>query len=247
MEHQTRIDATRAAVSYLAERATTSGTTRVPNTPAWTVAEVATHVGWALAFWRHMMDSAPDDPTARDRALADTPPFPSGLGPDEFLGLVDPIFEHMATDEHAECYVSMAGGPGTLGLWARHALSEIGVHRMDVEAALGEPNQITVDEARDAVGYVAEFVLPSFRRMAGEDPGPLTVEPTTADGEVLESHIIDSAGPNAALVRGPASQLLLALWGRPHHGVEVRHGSERTWRSWLELPTRTFQFASDDE
>ena len=32
----------------------------------------------------------------------------------------------------------MAGGPGTLGLWSRHALSEIGVHRMDVEAALGE-------------------------------------------------------------------------------------------------------------
>ena len=246
MDHRARIDATREAVSFLAERSVTNTDARVPNTPAWTVADVATHVGWALRFWRHMMDSAPTDATARDRALAETEPFPSGLAPDEFLALVDPVFDHMAADEHAECYVSMAGGPGTRGLWARHALSEIGVHRMDVEAALGEPHQITLDQARDAVSYVTHFVLPSFRRMADEDPGSLTIEPTGANGEVLDSHTITSANENAALVRGPASDMLLALWGRPHRGIEVREGREQVWRSWLELPTRTFQFASDD-
>lgn len=246
MDHQARIDATRAAVRYLAERSDTHGATRVPNTPAWTVAEVSTHVGWALLFWRHMMDSAPDDSTARDRALADTPPFPSGLSPDEFLDRVDPIFDHMAADEHAECYVSMAGGPGTRGLWARHAFSEIGVHRMDVEAALREPHQVTIDQACDAVSYVAGFVLPSFRRMAGEDPGSLTLEPTGANGEILDSLTITSASPTAALVRGPVSEVLLALWGRPHRGVVVRDGDPHTWQSWLELPTRTFQFALNE-
>ena len=247
MDHQTRIGATRAAVRYLAERATTDGTARVPNTPAWTVAEVSTHVGWALTFWRHMMDSAPTDSTARDRALADTPPFPPQLGPDEFLDQVDPIFDHMAADEHAECYVSMAGGPGTRGLWARHALSEIGVHRMDVEAAVGEPHQITIEEARDSVNYVARYVLPSFRHMAGEDPGSLTVELTGANGELLDCYTIASANQNAAIVRGPASQMLLALWGRPHRNIEVRDGNNTTWESWIDLPTRTFQFASDND
>ena len=246
MDHQARIEATRTAVRYLAERAVTHGTTRVPNTPAWTVAEVSTHVGWALWFWRHMMDSTPDDPTARDRALADTPPFPAGLAADELLDQVEPVFAHMAADEHAECYVSMAGGPGDRGLWARHALSEIGVHRMDVEAALGEPHLITIDQARDAVRYVATFVLPSFRRMAGEDPGRLTLELTGGNGEILESLSINSGSPSAALIRGPVSQMLLALWGRPHQDIEVRDGDAQTWRSWLELPTRTFQFAADD-
>ncbi len=246
MDHRARIDAARAAVRYLAERAVTHGTVRVPNTPAWTVAEVSTHTGWALWFWRHMMDAAPDDSTARDRALADTPPFPSGLGANEFLDQVEPVFDHIAADEHAECYVSMAGGPGTRGLWARHAMAEIGVHRMDVEAALSEPHELPVDQAGDAVGYVADFVLPSFRRMAGEDPGSLTLEPTGPQGEILDSHTIGSASERAARVRGPASQMLLALWGRPHHDVEVRDGDQDTWQSWLELPTRTFQFASND-
>ena len=246
MDHEARIEATRGAVGYLATRAVTHGSARVPNTPAWTVGDVATHVGWALWFWRHMMDSEPDDSTARDRALAGTPPFPTGLDADEFLDRVEPVFAHLAADEHAACYVSMAGGPGTRGLWARHALSEIGVHRMDVEAALGEPHQITIEQAHDAVSYVAAFVLPSFRRMAGEDPGPLTLELTGANGDVLDSLSIPSASSSRAIVRGPARQLLLALWGRPHRDVEVRQGDVHLWRAWLELPSRTFQFASND-
>jgi uncharacterized protein (TIGR03083 family) len=246
MDHESRIEATRAAVRYLAERAATHGSTRVPNTPAWTVGEVATHVGWALWFWHRMMDCAPDDSTARERALAETPPFPPDIDPEEFDRRVEPVFAHLAADEHAACYVSMAGGPGTRGLWARHALSEIGVHRMDVEAALDEPHGITVAEAHDAVDYVAGYVLPAFRRMTGDDPGTLTLEPTGADTEVLGSISVASASRGEAVVRGPVREILLALWGRPHTAVDVRDGDPDIWRTWRELPGRSFQFASKD-
>ena len=246
MDHEARIGAVRAAVRYLSERAVTHGSTEVPNTPAWTIGEVATHVGWALWFWRHMMDSAPDDPTARERALAQTAPFPSDLDPEQFADRVEPVLSHMAADEHAPCYVSMTGGPGTRGLWARHALSEIGVHRMDVEAALGEPHGITTDEGHDAVDYVATWVLPAFRRMTGEDPGALTLELTGPDTAIIDSISIASTASGRAVVRGPAGQLLLALWGRPNSDVEIRDGDPGVWRAWNELPSRSFQFASED-
>lgn len=246
MDHEGRIGATRDAVRYLSEHAATHSRTQVPNTPAWTVGEVATHVGWALLFWRHMMDSTPHDPTSRERALAETPPFPPDLHPDEFSNRVEPVLAHMAADEHAECYVSMAGGPGTRGLWARHAMSEIGVHQMDVEAALGEPHKITVGQAHDAVDYVATFVLPAFRRTTGEDPGALILEFTDTNSEVMSSISIESASSGEAVVRGPVREILLALWGRPHDDVDVRHGDADIWRSWLEQPGRSFQFAQKD-
>lgn len=246
MDHQARIGTIRASVRYLSERAVTHGSTGVPNTPAWTIGEVATHVGWALSFWRHMMDSAPDDQTARDRALAETAPFTPGLDSEQFVERVEPVLAHMSADEHAQCYVSMTGGPGTRGLWARHALSEIGVHCMDVEAALGEPHGITTDEGHDAVDYVATWVLPSFRRMTGEDPGALSLELMGPDAEIVDTLSIASEAPGSAVVRGSTSQLLLGLWGRPHQGVEVRDGDSGVWQTWTELPSRSFQFAPDD-
>lgn len=246
MDHDDRIDSVRSAVRYLSERATTHGTTQVPNTPAWTVGEVATHVGWALWFWRHMMDATPKDQTARDRALAETPPFPPDLDPDRFAELVEPVLAHMSADEDAECYVSMTGGPGSLGLWARHALAEIGVHRMDVEAALGEPHAINPDESRDAVGYVTGCVLPAFRRMTGEDPGSLTIQLLDPAGDLVDTIEVASDGPGDAVVAGPAQQLLLALWGRPHTDVHVLEGDPAVWHTWNDLPRRSFQFAAQE-
>ena len=246
MQHLDRIDSVRGTLRFLADRSHTRGDARVPNTPAWCVSDVATHVGWALTFWRHMMESAPDDETSRDRALAETPPFPPGLTVDDYLARAEPILAYMAGDEHAACYLSMAGGPGTLGLWSRHALSEIGVHRMDVEAALGEAYGMSLDEAVDGAGYVAGFVLPAFRRMVGEDPGALTVELTDDAGLVVATLRVRSEADRVAVVRGPAVQALLALWGRPHQDVAVESGDADVWTAWRDLPTRAFQFAPKD-
>ena len=44
----------------------------------------------------------------------------------------------------------MTGGEGTAALWAWHAASELGVHRLDVEATLGHDHSLTDDQALDA-------------------------------------------------------------------------------------------------
>lgn len=244
-DHHRRIEVVRSMVRDLAERAVSDGSVRVPNTPAWTVGEVATHVGWALTFWRHMMDSPPDDSTARDRALAGTPPFPSNLGPDEVMDRIEPVLSYLADGEDIECYVSMTGGPGTRGLWARHALAEIGVHQMDVEAALGVPHSLSPESAADAADYVATAVLPAFRRMTGEDPGALVIE--LSDGAGPVTICVDSGvAADPVTIRGPGQQVLLALWGRPHSDVDVIGGDPAVWAAWQSLPSRSFQFASED-
>lgn len=62
-----------------------------------------------------------------------------------------------------ECYFSMTGGPGTTAMWAWHAAAEIGVHRLDVEAALGHDHAMTVDESVDAATYVATYFMPAMQ------------------------------------------------------------------------------------
>ena len=132
-----------------------------------------------------------------------------------------------------------------MGLWAWHAASELGVHRLDVESALNHDHAITDKQAGDAVAYVCQIVSPAMRQATGEDPGTVTIHlDTTEDPPDPVRITSDNAGQ--VTVRGRPVQVLLALWGRPHHGISVVDGDAGIWNRWQHLPSTAFQFGTWD-
>lgn len=239
-----RLATARAVIDYVTERSADEMSRPVPNCPGWTVYNAAVHVGRACAFWEHMMASPPDDTSARDRALAAIAELPTGVEPAQLAAWGHSAMDVIEAGDDRECYFSMTGGPGTFSLWAWHAASELGVHRLDVEAALGCEHQLSELEAVDSAAYACTYFMPAMRRAMDDDPGRLRVELVGANGSVVGDATIDSGGPASATVRGPATQILLGLWGRPHSGVEVVAGEAGVWDGWRGLPGRSHQFGT---
>lgn len=244
LSHDERVTVARSAVDYLTGPTRTEMTRPVPNCPGWTVYNAAVHVARSCVSWEHMMGCAPDDATARDRAAAARETLPSGVEPAELHGWCRSLLDVVAGQETRPCFFPLTGGAGTIGLWGWHAASELGVHRLDVEAALGHDHAITDLEAADAVSYVCDIVSPAMRRAAGEDPGTVDIELVSATGEPIDQATVESDTARRVAVRGPAVQVLLALWGRPHRAVNVTAGDAQVWTRWQQLPATAFQFGT---
>ena len=176
LTYERRLDVARGAIDYIVGRSAEEMTRPVPNCPGWTVYNAGVHIGRACRFWEQMMGCTPDDATARDRALEMMQGLPSGVAPAELGRWAHAAIDVMAEEEHRECYFSMNAGQGDTGMWAWHAASELGVHRLDVEDALGHSHSITPDEAVDSAVYACTYVLPTMRGVVGEDPGRLRAE-----------------------------------------------------------------------
>ena len=85
--------------------------------------------------------------------------------------------------------------------------------------------------------------MPAIRRAAGEDPGRVTLELLGTDRAQIGAVELASEAAGHAIVRGPATQVLLAMWGRPHIDVDV-NGDASVWTRWRELPGEVYQFGT---
>lgn len=245
LTYEKRLALAHEAIDYLMGRTDDEMTQPVPNCPGWTVRNAAVHVGRVGVFWEEMMGCSPDDSEARNRALVTLQGLPEGVGMEQLASWAHASIDAVSDDPERECFFSITGGPGNAGLWAWHAATEIGVHRLDVEAALGTPHSITPEEAADGVSYAAAFFLPAFRAAAGEDPGRVDIELTDA-GAGHSNIQVESAGKASVKVRGSSLQVLLALFGRPHADVESVDGDRNVLDRWLALPGENYQFGTWD-
>ncbi len=242
--HAERLASARAAVDYITGRTAAEQERPVPNCPGWTVYHAASHVGRVAIAWSEMIASPPEDPASRERGYATSAEQPAGAPMADLASWAHAALDRLDGDTDRRCYFSMTGGEGTVDLWTWHAASELGVHRLDVEDALGQPPGLTDDEAVDAVTYTSRFFLPAMRRVTGVDPGALHLQmETTGDGPDV---VISSETSASATVVGPPTQLLLAVWGRPHTGVTVVDGDATVWERWRALPGEAFQFGAWD-
>jgi len=207
------------------------------------VYNAAVHVGRGSVIWHRTLECAPGDPTARDVALAAGEGLPSGVEPAELARWAHAALDAMSVDEARSCFHHhAAGGAGTLGMWAWHAASEFGVHRIDVEQALGHELSMTDEQAADAVSYVCGFVLPAMSRVTGENPGVVEIELQIDRPQRLRL----GDGPSGDVtVTGRPVEVLLALWGRPHSGVDL-DGDTAVWDRWRQLPGIALQFGAWD-
>ena len=245
LSHDERLETARAAVDYITGRSASEQQCPVTNCPGWTVYNAASHVGRVAIAWEEMITSTPDDADSRRRGYERSGLQPEGTAMSTLRSWAHSALNRLADDVHRQCYFSMTGGEGTVALWTWHAASELGLHRLDVEAALGQEHSMTARHALDAATYTCEFFLPAMRRALGQDPGALTVRLESDDGRVGVA-TIGSATLNSATVEGPAVDVLLALWGRPHVDVRVTDGDPVVWEGWQSMPGKAFQFGTWD-
>lgn len=244
LDHAARIAAARGAIDYITGRSGQELTRPVLNCPGWTVYNAASHIGRVAIAWEEMITATPDDPESRTRGYARSAEQPEGAPVADLAAWAHAAIDHLVEDLDRRCYFSMTGGEGTAALWAWHAASELGVHRLDVEAALDHDHGQTDAQALDAATYTAQFFLPAMRRVTGTDPGRVTARLAGGDG-VVRDVTVESEAAAQVSIEGPSTQVLLALWGRPYVDVAV-DGDLGVLEAWRALPGESFQFGTWD-
>jgi uncharacterized protein (TIGR03083 family) len=193
---------------------------RVPGCPEWTLRDLAQHLGRVQRFWSVVVRAGEsDEPPSRD-VIVD--PEPSGELLEWFAESTRMLLAalgEVGPDAPSWTWWSTSDALQTSGAVARHQVEEAAVHAYDAQETIGKPEPIP---AAIAVDGVAEFLLVAF---GSEGPwphrparvafaaveGPSWVLDLTADGAKLDPA---AGGEPVATVRGPASDILLALYGR---------------------------------
>jgi uncharacterized protein (TIGR03083 family) len=195
---------------------------RVPWVPEWRARDLVAHLGtvhrWATAIVR----AGTTDPPPRE---AQQEPPDDGLLDWYGAGLTELVRTLRTTLPSTPAWHMSPAAEKVAASWARRQAHELAVHRMDLEAAAGVPlTPVPVELAEDGVDELLGIVVP---RWAHTEPlsqahGSVTVSATDTGriwsvrvdrGRVTVSPEID--GPEDARLSGPATQLLLRLWGRP--------------------------------
>jgi uncharacterized protein (TIGR03083 family) len=190
----------------------------VPSCPAWTVADLAQHIGNVQRTWTQHVAARSTEPPDFSFLGA---PAPDGDERFEWVrrgghALADAL---AATPETTPMWVF--AGPGTVRFWARRQAHEITVHRCDAELAAGRLGSIDADVAADGVNEYFELLglMPAAQaaKGAGEtihfhctDREVEWLAVITEDGIVLRP---EHAKGDVAL-RGPANAVLLGVWNR---------------------------------
>jgi uncharacterized protein (TIGR03083 family) len=193
---------------------------RVPGCPEWTLRDLVTHLGEVQRFWALVVRAGAADgpPSADDRG---------DLGPQgdlldwsaESTRLLISALTETGPDAPCWTWWPDSEAPQTAGAVARHQVQEAAVHAFDAQETIGKPEPLP---AAVAVDGVAEFLQVTY---GAEGPwphrparvvfacveGPSWTLDLTPVGARLDP---PASGEPVATVRGSASDILLALFGR---------------------------------
>lgn len=236
------LDIVRRETAAMVEAASLGLEARCPSCPDWTVADLVRHMGsvhrWVTEIVRRRATEV-----VRRRELPPPPEDPDLLLPWLEAG-VDPLVEILTTtppDEQAWNW--SVAHRDEVGFWPRRMAHETAVHRWDAQCAHGVVKPLEQALAVDGIAEMFDTVLPSALDEKPGSPslgGTLHVHCTDAEGEWLVEVVDGVATVRAehakadAAVRGPASDVLLFLYGRSEGGVE-RFGDGSVLANWLEM------------
>jgi uncharacterized protein (TIGR03083 family) len=195
--------------------------------PGWDVGNVIAHIAYgAVLFWlvpsaRPRFDHL--DFGAIERGLGD------GEGVRVFPGAMRSLIAVLRSHDPAHPCASVVGRQ-EIGTVAHLAATEVGMHRLDCEVALGRPRSMTPAQALDGLAFTTDTWWPTFARQ-GEPPGGTLV--LISDGQ----HYVAGAGPEVARITGSAPDVLAAAWGRPATVAVEGDAEAATW--WTTLTART--------
>ena len=181
----------------------------VPGTD-WTLADLLDHTSRLTWFW------AGRTRKAGGGEFYDTD-RPDDVSRSDFLrqGTATMLEQLAAADADADIKTWAGMKPPSWLL--RRMTHELGVHRWDAQAAVGDPQPVPTDVAEDGVDELLQEFLPVADVTAVD--GSIHLHATDGDGEWF----IETAGgltwsraheKGDVAVRGATSDLLLLLWGR---------------------------------
>jgi uncharacterized protein (TIGR03083 family) len=198
----------------------------VPGCPGWDGRDLVSHV---VGVYRHKTVALETGaaPPERDASWGE-------------LGTEDPVLTLRAA--YAELRELLAGadpaapswswwpGEQTVGFWQRRMAQETAVHRWDAQScAAGPEGADEIDEAvaADGVDELLGWLTWPWDELPQQEASGQQVQVSTADVSwtvtLHPTRVEVSAGATEsadAMLAGPASGLLLRLWGRPgDHGV----------------------------
>jgi uncharacterized protein (TIGR03083 family) len=209
----------------------------VRSCPEWTVERLVGHTGrvhrWAASFLALGGAMGEPDPGPR-------PPQGEAILPwyrEALDGLVAELDRHDPSEP-----VDTFMGPSDVAFWFRRQAHEIAVHRWDAEDAVTPGGATPFDPAlaADGIDEWLHLFVPRFLVDKGEGTpadlvgATLHVHCTDTEGEWLLT--LTAAGCEVerahakgdAALRGPASDLLLAVWHRrPLAGIDVVGDADR--------------------
>jgi uncharacterized protein (TIGR03083 family) len=191
----------------------------VPNCPDWTIADLVWHLGGCHWFWGTDIETRASGPEEIEQAK---PERPAGYGDVVAWGRAqaDRMLHLLETtpDDVTVWTWALDDTQHNVGFIRRHQVQEAAVHRWDIEkAATGRPQPIEPDVASDSVDEILAITLPWGAHPDKPLPGSVHIHCTDTDGEwfvhpdgrVERIHAKGDVG-----IRGPASDLMLALYTR---------------------------------
>lgn len=199
---------------------------RVPSCPAWDVRQLVEHVGDMHRSWAAVARARASDPREIDRAALRYSPDKGDLLEWYDRGLEE-ILDVLRTTPEDATFWTFWPPQRNVAFLRRRMAHETAVHRWDVEASYGSARPIEARLAADGIDELLTVYLRAWgkSRGSGETVGFRTLDTddewtlVIRDGELTTRRA--AAGADAVLA-GPASELLLALWGRlPLDAIEI--------------------------
>ncbi len=194
-------------------------TAEIPHIEGWTVHSVVGHTGWLLRYISLNLAASPDE--APPRSAVGEPPVGADVL-DWFAEGAEQAESALAGADLDQPRPSWTG-PQPASWWLRRTAQELSMHRWDAYAAIGVPDPIDAELARDGVDEVLEVFVPNrmqFDTLAGSGE-TIHLHATDLDhGEWLLELLADEVrwerdhAKGDVAARGTTSDLLLLMWSR---------------------------------
>ena len=190
----------------------------VPSCPGWTLADLLYHVGEVHELWAEIARRGE-----------------TGQPTERLITAIDKL-------DPAQPLWNWSQAPKVGAFVARRMAHETAVHRVDGQLASGTPNPIDRELAVDGIDEYLKVFLASAGAYARAEEGAIRFAPSdhphtwtavlAAPGPTMHR---DVGSPADLTVRGPASDVLLAMWLRD--ADVTLDGGGSLWEAWREHVT----------
>lgn len=226
--------------AQLTETATGNLDAPIAHLDGWTVRDLVAHVGGVYVYATVNAQAGSTEPTR---------PGPEARAPegDDILTwfseradtLIDAL-ESTPLDQQGWTHAGMQPA----GWWRRRMAHETAVHLWDAQAGAGSAAPIDGDLATDGIDEFYDvsrdvnaaqsrhaYPAESLHLHRSDGPGEWMIQRGATETELAVTH---EHGKGDAAVRGPASELLLWIWGRPVSDIEI-FGDDSVAAAWQAL------------
>ena len=202
---------------------------QVPTCPEWNIAKLLIHMGQHHRWVADAVVGGGEEPA--------TPGKPGLRGEDLIEWVRDGVIAlaDLLDRKDDETPAWSWSGDNRVGFWRRRTANETLVHRWDVQNAVGVPAELDPELAADGVDEIFQVMVSPGDKNTGTKRGRALFEiPGRADGWLVDlsgdtvpaPELVSARSDADVVLRAPAPEMLLYLWGRKGSEVLEYEGDE---------------------